>query len=141
MVAGPNRAAPVSSDREATRDPAPVAVRGRGRVDLGGAWSVHAAVSGNDLVDVDSSRSDRPRTGIGNAGTRIAFRLGSKDSAVLAREFAPRFEAEDFLNLPNFQYYLRLLINGQPSLAFSAETGVLVKCPSTAVEKHGIPAI
>ena len=68
--------------------------------------------SGPDLVDAV----------IGNAGTRIAFRLGSKDAGVLAREFAPRFEPEDFLNLPNYEFYLRLLIDGEPSRAFSAET-------------------
>ena len=59
---------------------------------------------------------------VGNAGTRIAFRVGSKDAEVLARDFAPRFEPEDFLNLPNYQFYLRLLIDGQPSRAFSAQT-------------------
>jgi hypothetical protein len=59
---------------------------------------------------------------LGESGTKIAFRLGSSDAAVLAREFAPRFGAEDFLDLPNFEYYLRLLIDGQPSRAFSATT-------------------
>ena len=60
-------------------------------------------------------------TVVGNAGTRIAFRIGSKDSAILAREFAPHFEPADLLNLPNFRFYIRLLIHGQPSPAFSAE--------------------
>ncbi len=58
---------------------------------------------------------------IGNAGTRIAFRLGSKDAAVLTREFVPQFAVEDFLNLPNFEFYLRLLIDGRPSWGFSAK--------------------
>ena len=71
------------------------------------------------LSQLDSELADSV---LGNAGTRISFRLGSKDSAVLAREFAPQFETEDFLNLPNFHYYLRLLIDGQPSRAFSATT-------------------
>ena len=57
---------------------------------------------------------------LGNAGTQVAFRSGSGDAAVLAREFAPRFDAEDFLSLPNFRYYLRLMIDGRPGRAFSA---------------------
>jgi hypothetical protein len=57
---------------------------------------------------------------LGETGTRVAFRLGSKDASVLAREFSPRLAAEDFLSLPNFHCYLRLLIGGQPSPAFSA---------------------
>lgn len=59
---------------------------------------------------------------LGNAGTLISFRLGSADASVLAQEFAPVFEARDFLALPNFATYLRLLVNGEPSRPFSATT-------------------
>jgi hypothetical protein len=56
----------------------------------------------------------------GNVGTVVAFRVGSDDAAFLGREFAPVFEAEDFLNLPLYRVYLRLAINGQMSQPFSA---------------------
>jgi hypothetical protein len=56
----------------------------------------------------------------GNVGTVVAFRVGSDDAAFLSREFAPVFDAEDFLNLPLYRAYLRLAINGQMSQAFSA---------------------
>lgn len=59
---------------------------------------------------------------LGNIGTLICFRVGAKDAAFLARELAPRFGAEDLLNLPNHQIYLRLMIDGAPSQAFSATT-------------------
>ncbi len=59
---------------------------------------------------------------IGNVGTLISFRLGANDAAFIAREFSPTFEPDDLIRLPNFQMYLKLLINGQPSRSFSAET-------------------
>lgn len=58
----------------------------------------------------------------GNAGTLISFRLGAKDAPLLAREFAPRFDAVDLLNLPNYDIYLKLMIDGTPSQPFSATT-------------------
>lgn len=58
----------------------------------------------------------------GNAGTLIAFRVGASDGAFLAREFAPTFSAEDFISLPRYNIYIRLLIDGDASRPFSATT-------------------
>jgi type IV secretory pathway TraG/TraD family ATPase VirD4 len=57
---------------------------------------------------------------LGNAGTLISFRVGPEDAAILAREFQPAFGVEDLLNLPNYHLYLKLMIDGTPSGAFSA---------------------
>ena len=57
----------------------------------------------------------------GNAGTVIAFRTGANDARLFAAEFPGAFEPEDFLTLPNFRYYLRLLVGGDPDRAFSAK--------------------
>lgn len=59
---------------------------------------------------------------LGNAGTLIAFRLGAHDAALMAREFEPVFSAEDLLMLPNHDIYLKLMIDGAPSVPFSATT-------------------
>jgi len=59
---------------------------------------------------------------LGNAGTLISFRLGAEDAPYLAREFQPKFDVEDLLNLSNRAIYLRLMIDGTPSRPFSAET-------------------
>ncbi len=59
---------------------------------------------------------------LGNVGTLIAFRLGAEDAAMIARELAPNFEAEDLLNLPNYTIHLKLMIDGAPSRPFSAVT-------------------
>ena len=59
---------------------------------------------------------------LGNVGTMIAFRLGPEDAQVFAREFQPTFTEEDLVNLPNHSIYLKLMIDGAPSRAFSATT-------------------
>jgi hypothetical protein len=56
----------------------------------------------------------------GNVGTMIAFRVGSTDAEVLEKEFAPKFVAEDIVNLGMYQIYLRLMIDGMGSQPFSA---------------------
>lgn len=59
---------------------------------------------------------------LGNAGTIISFRVGPEDATLFAREFAPVFEMTDLLSLPNFDVYLKLMIDGAPSKPFSATT-------------------
>ncbi|MCU1292800.1 MAG: hypothetical protein JWP08_1650 [Bryobacterales bacterium] len=58
----------------------------------------------------------------GNAGTLISFRVGAEDAPYLAREFWPKFEVEDLLNLPNHSIYLKLMIDGAPSPPFSGRS-------------------
>jgi hypothetical protein len=59
---------------------------------------------------------------LGNVGTLISFRLGAEDAVVIARELAPKFEPADLLNLPNHTIYLKLMVGGAPSRAFSGVT-------------------
>lgn len=58
----------------------------------------------------------------GNVGTIITFRVGAKDAHYLAREFNSVFTESDIINLPNYQIYLKLMIDGVASRAFSADT-------------------
>ena len=59
---------------------------------------------------------------LGNAGTIISFRLGAEDAPYVAREFSGVFELADFVQLPNHHIYLKLMIDGMPSMPFSAVT-------------------
>jgi energy-coupling factor transporter ATP-binding protein EcfA2 len=59
---------------------------------------------------------------LGNAGTLISFRLGAEDAPIVARELTGRFEAVDLVKLANYEIYLRLMIDGEPSEPFSATT-------------------
>lgn len=58
----------------------------------------------------------------GNVGTIISFRVGVRDAKYLASEFYHVFNTADFTKLPNYHIYLKLLINGVTSQAFSATT-------------------
>lgn len=59
---------------------------------------------------------------LGNAGTIISFRIGPEDANVMASEFQPTFSVCDLLNLPNRDFYLKLMIDGAPSKPFSVRT-------------------
>lgn len=58
----------------------------------------------------------------GNVGTMIIFRVGASDAEVLEKEFFPEFLAQDFVNLPNANIYVKLMIDGIASKPFSATT-------------------
>jgi type IV secretory pathway TraG/TraD family ATPase VirD4 len=59
---------------------------------------------------------------LGNAGSIISFRVGVEDTPYLVREFHHRFAEADLLQLPNYRIYLKLMIDGTPSMPFSAVT-------------------
>jgi len=59
---------------------------------------------------------------LGNVGTIISFRVGASDAALLARELGQPLAAEDFTSLPRHAIYITLLVDGEPSRPFSAET-------------------
>jgi len=58
----------------------------------------------------------------GNVGTIISFKVGTEDAKYLAREFYPVFNETDLIILPNYRIYLKLMVNGVASRAFSAIT-------------------
>jgi len=80
----------------------------------------------------------------GNVGTIIAFRVGSADAQVLEKEFAPVFTADDLVNIPKYNIYLKLMIDGVASNPFSAvclppitqETGSAEKVIKVSRERY-----
>jgi DNA-directed RNA polymerase subunit RPC12/RpoP len=58
----------------------------------------------------------------GNVGTMVTFRVGSPDAVFMEDEFKPRFTPEDIINLPKYNIYLKLMIDGVSSQPFSAAT-------------------
>lgn len=58
----------------------------------------------------------------GNAGSIISFRVGAADAEYLEKEFEPVFMMNDIVNLPKYQIYLKLMIDGIAGDAFSATT-------------------
>ena len=58
----------------------------------------------------------------GNVGTKVLFRVGAEDAEFLEKEIAPDFSQSDLLNAAIGQAYVRLLINGVPSIPFTIKT-------------------
>ncbi len=56
----------------------------------------------------------------GNVGTMVVFRVGATDAEELVKEFTPTFTEEDLVNLPKYEMYLKLMIDGISSSPFSA---------------------
>jgi CxxC-x17-CxxC domain-containing protein len=73
----------------------------------------------------------------GNAGTMVVFRVGAADAEFLEPEFEPEFMIQDIVNLPNYNIYLKLMVDGIASRPFSATTlpPFKVKASSVAIEE------
>lgn len=56
---------------------------------------------------------------IGNVGTFISGRIGTTDAEIVVKRFAPVFDTEDLIKLPNFQSIASVMINNAPSAPFS----------------------
>lgn len=56
---------------------------------------------------------------LGNVGTLVSFAISADDAEVLSKEFAPVVTVFDFMNLSRFNFYIKLMINGKTSEAFS----------------------
>ena len=57
----------------------------------------------------------------GNVGSLAAFRVGQEDGEFLSQQFAPIFETQDLISIPNYNAYLRILADGTPIRPFSIE--------------------
>jgi uncharacterized protein DUF87 len=59
---------------------------------------------------------------LGNIATLIVFRVGAVDAARLAKELGTPAEVEDLTLLPNRDFWIRMLVDGQAWPAFTGET-------------------
>ena len=58
----------------------------------------------------------------GNVGTLICFGVGPTDAHFLEREFTPTFLENDIINLGRYEMYIKLQIDDQSSMPFSARS-------------------
>ncbi|MFH0818934.1 MAG: type IV secretion system DNA-binding domain-containing protein [Patescibacteria group bacterium] len=58
----------------------------------------------------------------GNAGTKVAFRIGVEDAETMAKEFAPIFDENDVINVEKFTANIKLLIENTASRPFNMRT-------------------
>jgi hypothetical protein len=59
---------------------------------------------------------------LANFGSLIVFRIGLEDAKVMEKEFYPVFTYDDFISLPKYHIYVKLMIDGAESKGFSAVT-------------------
>ncbi|MDA4846411.1 type IV secretory system conjugative DNA transfer family protein [Hoeflea poritis] len=60
---------------------------------------------------------------LGNVGTLISFRVGANDATILAKQFAADTpQPKDLINLPNYEMFIKLMVEGRQSQPFSATT-------------------
>ncbi|WP_232272129.1 type IV secretory system conjugative DNA transfer family protein [Thiosulfatihalobacter marinus] len=58
---------------------------------------------------------------MGNVGTMICFRIGASDAPLLSAQLG-KAEIRDLINQPNHRAFVRMMIDGQPSKAFTMTT-------------------
>ncbi|MBI4088556.1 hypothetical protein HY415_00460 [Candidatus Kaiserbacteria bacterium] len=58
----------------------------------------------------------------GNVGNMAVFRVGEEDAEFFAKQFAPVFEALDFVNIENRNAYVKILVGGVPQKPFDLKT-------------------
>jgi hypothetical protein len=75
----------------------------------------------NQLVDNKGSKSVRDSV-LANAGTVVAFRIGTEDAEVLSKEFAPVFGAYDLVNVEQYTAYVKMLIDNTAARPFNMMT-------------------
>ena len=56
----------------------------------------------------------------GNVGSMLIMRVGASDAEFLEKEFEPVFMQQDLVNLPKWNFYIKLMIDGVASEPFSA---------------------
>jgi len=82
----------------------------------------HAAQAERDLLDAI----------IGNVGSVICFRLGANDAPLFTRHLATQeIDVRDLINLPNYEMFVRLMVDGQQTKGFSAGTVKFTKFKSS----------
>ena len=59
------------------------------------------------------------KTIFGNVGSKAVFRIGVADAEEMTKEFAPVFNEYDFLNVPNRNLFIKLLVEGANPPPFS----------------------
>jgi len=58
---------------------------------------------------------------IGNVGSMAAYRVGADDAEFLEKQFEPDFSRHDLLNVDNFHFLCKMMINNTVSTSFKVQ--------------------
>jgi hypothetical protein len=87
-------------------------------------YKLSLSVAHQFLSQIDEKTRDAV---FGNVGNLAVFRVGEQDGEFFAKQFAPTFEALDFVNIENRNAYVKLLVKGVPQSPFDLRTADLPK--------------
>ncbi len=73
---------------------------------------------------------------LGNVGSLICYRVGPGDAELFEKEFAPKFTAEDLVNLGQYQMYLKLMVDSVGSSPFSARGMLPIPRPAVSYREQ-----
>lgn len=86
-------------------------------------YRLNLTVAHQYIAQLETAESSVVRDAVfGNVGTMLIYRVGAADADFLEQEFSPEFTPEDFVSLPNFHIYMKLLVDGMTTRPFSATT-------------------
>ncbi|MFA5750958.1 MAG: hypothetical protein WCX79_04335 [Candidatus Paceibacterota bacterium] len=71
---------------------------------------------------INQLQDDIKNAVFGNVGSMAVFRVGTEDASFLESKFKPTFTAKDITRLDNYNAYMSMLINGEPSKPFNIKT-------------------
>ncbi len=71
----------------------------------------------------------------GSVGTLVVFRVGGEDAQRLKSEMAPVFDPKDMMNLGTREFYIKMVIDGEPYDPFSAETLKVMPAPYASLKE------
>lgn len=71
------------------------------------------------LAQVDEKIRDAV---FGNVGSMAVFRVGQEDGEFFGKQFDPTFKASDFINIENYNAYVRMLAGGVPQKPFNIKS-------------------
>lgn len=71
----------------------------------------------------------------GNVGSMAVFRVSPEDATFLESKFKPTFTSSDIIKLDNYNAYVSMLVNGQPTKPFNMHTLAPVNGTIEIVEK------
>lgn len=83
----------------------------------------------------------------GNVGSLATFRVGADDAQFLEHQFSPIFTANDLMNVPNYNAFVRMLAAGVPLKPFSiatmpppaSEQSQVAYIKARSIERYGRP--
>jgi hypothetical protein len=70
----------------------------------------------------------------GNVGSMFVYRVGAEDAEFLEKQFSPVFTAKDIMNIDNYNFYTKMLVDGKTVKAFNVKANPAPKGNMSVVD-------